>query len=45
MTLDSKTILMNLKIEQERKILLEKLLEERFGVPTRGGSESQESSK
>ena len=45
MTLDSKTILTNQKIEQERKNLLKKLLEERYGISTREGNESGESSK
>jgi hypothetical protein len=41
MTLDSKTILTNQKIEQERQELLNKLLEERFGIPTRENPQSQ----
>ena len=45
MTLDSKTILTNQKIEQDRKNLLKKLLEERYGISTREGDESAESSK
>ena len=40
MTLDSKTILTNQKIEQDRKNLLKKLLEERYGISTREGDES-----
>lgn len=39
MTLDSKTIQTNQKIEQERLELLRKLLEERFGVSTRESSQ------
>ncbi len=35
MTLDSKIIQTNQKIEQDRQDLLKKLLEERFGNPTR----------
>jgi hypothetical protein len=38
MILDSKTILTNQKIEEERQALLKKLLEERFGIPTRENS-------
>jgi len=45
MTSDSKTILTNKKIEQERKSLLKKLLEERYGIPTRESAESAESNK
>lgn len=41
MTSDSKTILTNQKIEEERQALLKKLLEERFGIPTRENSQSQ----
>jgi hypothetical protein len=41
MTLDSKTILTNQKIEQERQELLKKLLEERYGIPTRENPQSQ----
>ena len=41
MTLDSKTILINQKIEQERQDLLKKLLEERFGEATRSNPQSQ----
>jgi hypothetical protein len=40
MTSDSKTILTNQKIEEERQALLKKLLEERFGIPTRENSQS-----
>ena len=45
MTLDSETLLTNQKIEQDRKNLLKKLLEERYGISTREGDESAESSK
>jgi hypothetical protein len=41
MTSDSKTILTNQKIEQDRQDLLKKLLEERFGIPTRDNPQSQ----
>lgn len=42
MTLDSKTIQTNQKIEQERQDLLKKLLEERYGIPTRENPQSQD---
>lgn len=42
MTLDSKTIQTNQKIEQERQDLLKKLLEERYGIPTRDNPQSQD---
>lgn len=42
MTLDSKEILTNQKIEQERLDLLKKVLEERFGQPTRDKPKSQD---
>jgi hypothetical protein len=45
MTLDSKTILTNQKIEQDRQDLLKKLLEERYGIPTRDVVESNTSDK
>lgn len=45
MTLDSKTILTNQKIEQDRQDLLKKLLEERYGISTRDGVESDISDK
>ena len=42
MTLDSKTIQINQKIEQERQDLLKKLLEERFGSATRQNPKSED---
>lgn len=41
-TLDSETILTNQKIEQDRLDLLKKVLEERFGEPTREKPQSQD---
>jgi hypothetical protein len=42
MTSDSKTILTNQQIEKERQELLKKLLEERYGIPTRENPQSQD---
>ena len=42
MTSDSEIILTNQKIEKDRLELLKKLLEERFGEPTRRNSQSQD---